>query len=168
MKANTRVVREPLEDQEQSVHEEARMVLPGVQALFGFQLVAVFNQRFTALDNADRALYFLSLLLVTGAIGLFMAPAAMHRLSERKCVSDNLVDVSSKLIAASMPPLALAIALDVYLVARLAFDDGDRTVCAVVAGIVLSALLALWFIFPLYRPSPVLGDGKNRARTSNR
>jgi hypothetical protein len=26
--------------------EEARMVLPGIQALFGFQLIAVFNERF--------------------------------------------------------------------------------------------------------------------------
>ena len=26
--------------------EEARMVLPGIQALFGFQLVTVFNDRF--------------------------------------------------------------------------------------------------------------------------
>ena len=26
--------------------EECRMVLPGIQALFGFQLVAVFNQSF--------------------------------------------------------------------------------------------------------------------------
>lgn len=29
--------------------EEARMVLPGVQALFGFQLIAVFNKPFYAL-----------------------------------------------------------------------------------------------------------------------
>ncbi|TLG71825.1 hypothetical protein [Methylocystis sp. B8] len=28
--------------------EEARMVLPGIQALFGFQLIAVFNNRFLA------------------------------------------------------------------------------------------------------------------------
>ena len=26
--------------------EECRMVLPGIQALFGFQLIAVFNSRF--------------------------------------------------------------------------------------------------------------------------
>ena len=26
--------------------EEARMVVPGLQALFGFQLIAIFNRRF--------------------------------------------------------------------------------------------------------------------------
>jgi hypothetical protein len=31
------------------------MVLPGIQALFGFQLVAAFNQRFTDLSIADSS-----------------------------------------------------------------------------------------------------------------
>src|SRR5258708_30490444 len=76
MKTIARTRTETLKDQERSIHEEARMVLPGVQALFGFQLVAVFNQRFADMEAADRGTYFLSLLLVTGAIGLLMAPAA--------------------------------------------------------------------------------------------
>lgn len=167
MKGNARARLETLEDQEQSIHEEARTVLPGVQALFGFQLVAVFNQRFTALDTTDRAVYFLSLLLVTGAIGLLMAPAALHRLTQWKRVSDYFVDVSSKLVAASMPPLALAIALDVYLVARLAFGDSDRTPCAAIAGIVLGALMILWFVFPLHRRLSGVGAEEPR-RTSTR
>ena len=29
--------------------EEARMVLPGIQALFGFQFITVFNERFRQL-----------------------------------------------------------------------------------------------------------------------
>jgi hypothetical protein len=29
------------------VVDEARMLLPGIQALFGFQLIAVFNQTFS-------------------------------------------------------------------------------------------------------------------------
>ena len=35
-----------LKDAVQFALDEARMILPGVQALFGFQLIAVFNQRF--------------------------------------------------------------------------------------------------------------------------
>src|SRR4029077_15687373 len=38
--------RESLETEVEQALEEARMVLPGIQALFGFQLIAVFNQRF--------------------------------------------------------------------------------------------------------------------------
>lgn len=35
--------------------EECRMVLPGIQALFGFQLIVVFNSRFwEALTSEQR------------------------------------------------------------------------------------------------------------------
>jgi hypothetical protein len=35
--------------------EECRMVLPGIQALFGFQLIAVFNQNFgESLSRGNR------------------------------------------------------------------------------------------------------------------
>ena len=35
-----------LGEQVNTVEQEARMVLPGIQTLFGFQLIAVFNQGF--------------------------------------------------------------------------------------------------------------------------
>ena len=72
---------ESLKDQAHSMHEEARMVLPGIQALFGFQLIAVFNRPFFDLGDSDRALHLASLILVGIAIGLVMAPAAHHRLT---------------------------------------------------------------------------------------
>jgi len=37
---------ETLDDEADRVISEARMVLPGMQALFGFQLIAVFSERF--------------------------------------------------------------------------------------------------------------------------
>ena len=39
-------VKENLPELVSHLLEECRMVLPGIQALFGFQLVAVFNQAF--------------------------------------------------------------------------------------------------------------------------
>jgi len=36
----------PLSKAAQLLLEECRMVLPGIQALFGFQLIVVFNSRF--------------------------------------------------------------------------------------------------------------------------
>jgi len=39
---------ESREEEATHVLDEARMVLPGIQALFGFQLVAVFIQRFSS------------------------------------------------------------------------------------------------------------------------
>ena len=64
----------------QEAIEEARMMLPGIQALFGFQLIAVFNERFHQLTEADQVLHYIALLLVALAIAIIMTPAAYHRL----------------------------------------------------------------------------------------
>jgi len=48
-----------LSEAAQTLLDECRMVLPGIQALFGFQLIAVFNDRFkhdlSQLDQIGRA-----------------------------------------------------------------------------------------------------------------
>jgi hypothetical protein len=62
------------------------MVLPGIQALFGFQLIAVFNERFKELTEDEQLIHF-SAVLVTIAIALIMTPAAYHRLAEQTTIS---------------------------------------------------------------------------------
>jgi len=112
-----------LKEQARSTHEEARMVLPGIQALFGFQLIAVFNPPFFDLAPAHRLLHLLSLVLVAIAIGLIMAPAAYHRLAEATRVSRRWVRMAARDIAGAMASLMLAVALDVYLVAAIITRD---------------------------------------------
>jgi hypothetical protein len=75
--------------------EEARIVLPGIQALFGFQLIAVFNQRFKELTEDERLIHFSATLLVTIAIALIMTPAAYHRLAEQSTISKFFVWLTS-------------------------------------------------------------------------
>lgn len=59
-----------LKDQMGHILEEARMVLPGIQALFGFQTVAVFNERFADLPGHAQACHLAALALVSGWIAL--------------------------------------------------------------------------------------------------
>jgi len=42
------------EERAHSTHQEARMVLAGIQALFGFQLIAAVNARSMELSAVDR------------------------------------------------------------------------------------------------------------------
>ena len=65
---------EDLLDQERNSLDEARMVLPGIQAVFGFQLIAVFNERFAELPEMLRIAHFASLSLVVVAVALIMRP----------------------------------------------------------------------------------------------
>ncbi|HEV8520677.1 MAG TPA: DUF6328 family protein [Burkholderiales bacterium] len=140
---------EPLKDQARNMLDEARMVLPGVQALLGFQLIAVFNQRFESLDFELQVIHLTALLLVTLSVVLVMAPAAYHRIVERDRISDYFVRLASLLIAGAMIPLAAGISLDIYVIARMVL--ASAALSAVVAGATILLFCSLWFAFPLLR-----------------
>lgn len=123
------------------------MVLPGIQGLLGFQFIAVFNTRFTErLTSAQQTLHIGAIVLTAIAIALVMAPAAMHRQCEPRTVSARFLALSSRLVLASMLPLALAIGADVYIVSSLVFASSALSVGLTVA--VLAVFAVLWFALP--------------------
>jgi hypothetical protein len=69
-----------LPDRIKHVLTEARMVLPGAQALLGFQLAIVISASFETLPNGVKSIHGAALLLVALSIVLLMAPAAYHRM----------------------------------------------------------------------------------------
>lgn len=125
------------------------MVLPGVQALFGFQLMAVFNQGFkTVLSENEQAMHLAALLLVALASILVVAPAAYHRQANHQ-ISKHFVELSSRYLAWALAPLALGTCLDIYLVARIILGS---VVASLITTFVISAVyLWTWFIFPKIR-----------------
>src|SRR5262245_48667861 len=141
-----------LKEEAHIIHEEARTVLPGIQALFGFQLIAVFNRPFFDLDPPDRVVHLAAVLLVAVAIGLIMAPAAYHRLAGPGMVSRHWIDLASRDIAWAMVALMIAIGLDVYLVALMISSEAAL---AGALGAAAAAILGwLWFGVPLTRRRP--------------
>jgi hypothetical protein len=130
--------------------EECRMVLPGIQALFGFQLVAVFNQAFwERLSPVEQRIHLIAVALIVIAIALVMTPAAYHRQAEPGSVSKRFVAVSSRLLLWSMVPLLVAICLDFYLVARLIVHN---VALSLVLALLLSILFVIpWFALPRFR-----------------
>jgi hypothetical protein len=139
--------KESMKDEMRNVIEEARMVLPGIQALFGFQTMAVFNNRFEDIADSSKLAYLVALGLLVLAMGLLMTPAAYNRLAERGQVSRKMINLSSTLITAGMLPLMLAFALDVYVVVVAAFDRPQAGIFAAVGTAIL--LASLWFVMPL-------------------
>ena len=127
--------------------EECRMVLPGIQALFGFQLIAVFNQGFgEKLSHAQQLVHLAAIVLTTLSMALVMTPAALHRQAEPRSVSERFLWMASNMVLAGMFPLALAVGLDAYVVARVVLhNDG----VAVVLAVALVAVIAfLWLLLP--------------------
>lgn len=141
---------ESLDEELDQILEEARMVLPGLQALFGFQLIAVFNERFDHdLSDPGKRLHLAAMVLTAVAIGLVMAPAAYHRLAERDRVSRYFANYASRLIASAMAPLAVSLSVEVSLVAFLAVHS--LAVSWILGTVLLSFLLWLWYVFPIHR-----------------
>jgi hypothetical protein len=134
-----------LSRQVETLLEECRIVLPGIQALFGFQLAVMFSERFDRiLTHAQQVLHLLAMALVAIAIALIMTPAAYHRQAEPQQASDHFVRLSSRLLLASMPPLAVAICLEFYLVAQIVLDEA----AACIAGAMLMVFVLLWRVLP--------------------
>jgi hypothetical protein len=79
--------------------EECRMVLPGLQALFGFQMIAVFNPSFAQkLSPAEQRLHLLAIALAAVAVALIMTPAAYHRQTGPREVSETFLRLSTRLL----------------------------------------------------------------------
>jgi hypothetical protein len=147
MQTNTNQIHvETLEEEATHATDEARMVLPGVQAVLGFQLVAVFNQRFELLSPSEQVLHLAAFLLVALAMGLLMTPAAWHRQVGQGRVTRRFVRLASRLLTLAMVPLIGGVSLDTYLIAHLIVQG--RMVPAVIAAGVTGLLAGLWFGLP--------------------
>jgi hypothetical protein len=144
--------RQSLQETSSQLVSEARVLLPGVQTILGFQLMAVFNQRFEQFSDGEQILHLAAFLLVALTMGLMLTPAAYHREVEPRIVSERFVRMSSRMLGWSMFPFTVGISLDTYLVAKMILRD---TVPALIAGSGTFVVLAgLWFILPVVAKPP--------------
>jgi hypothetical protein len=118
--------------------------------LFGFQLIAVFNQSFwERFSHGQRVLHLASISVIAIAIALLMTPAAYHRQTEQETVSHGFVRLTSRLLLWSMFPLFIGLCLDFYLIASLILPD---TVLSIAITILLGCVFfVLWFVLPRHR-----------------
>jgi hypothetical protein len=136
----------PLSLAVQLLLEECRMILPGIQALFGFQLIAVFNNRFAeVLSKGEQQLHLLAIGLVAVAVALVMSPAAFHRQKHPQKATSMFIRISTRLVLWSMPPLAISLCIEFYLVSRIVLDS---VLAAVVAVMMFGVYMLLWFVLP--------------------
>jgi hypothetical protein len=142
--------RESLDKIVEHLEEEARMVLPGIQALFGFQLIAVFSQRFSDLEQTVQKLHFASLFLTAAAVLLVLTPAAYHRQAEPDRISETLCSLGSKFLTLSMLPLAAAISLDIYVLSTL-ISGISKNLQMGLPVLMFISFLSFWFVFPQFK-----------------
>lgn len=126
--------------------DEARMVLPGIQVLFGFQLISVFSDGFQRLTPVQRRLHFLALIASIVSVILVMTPAAYHRIAEKWQASPFFLRGSSYLIALAMAVLLVSLTLEIWVVASAVFHTPAIAWAAAIGLFCLGT--GLWFAWP--------------------
>lgn len=137
----------PLHTKIEQMLTEARVILPGVQALLGFQFVVMLTKAFEQLPSAVRIAHLVGLLCLVLAIVLLIAPAAIHRITFGGNDDPRLHSTGSVLIACALLPLALGLACDLWVSLTKLFGAGGAAVAGAVAGFGL--LVSFWYIVPL-------------------
>jgi hypothetical protein len=142
----------PLHARIEQMLTEARVILPGAQALLGFQLVIVLTSAFEKLPGTSRLVHGVALLCVTLTVILLITPAALHRIVWAGEDSEALLRSGGWLTMAALVPLALGMTGDAYVVFARIFDSATFGAAAAVA--VLATLFGLWFAWPMAARSP--------------
>ena len=133
--------------------QELRVAQTGVQILFAFLLSLSFTDRFGRIDDVQRWIYVVTLLMTTVTTGLLIAPAAVHRMLFGRRVKRSVVRIGQNLFVAGLVALALTLTGAVLLVLDIAVGRDLAVPITVAVGLML---FGLWFVLPL----PVLRRGE--------
>lgn len=127
---------------------ELRVVLPGVQMLFGFLLAVPFTQRFAGVTGTQRTVYYVAFLAAAAASAFLIAPSAYHRLLWRHHDKERLLEIGTRLAILAIGSLAIAISAVIYVVTEELYGTGWAAVGAAVAA---ASFAWLWYGLPLLR-----------------
>jgi hypothetical protein len=131
-----------LEEKIKEVLIELRMVLPGTQALLGFQFITVLLRDFSRLPASLRYLHLVSLALVAFSTVLLITPAAYHRIVERGESTERFHRFASAMVLASLVPLAAGTSGDFLVVVEKVTGSAGFAV--------VSGLVALFFFYTVW------------------
>jgi hypothetical protein len=132
---------------------EARVIIPGGQALLGFQFIATLTKAFADLPHAVQIIHAAGLCAVALAVTLLMTPAALHRIAFHGEDSARFYRIASRVVIAATVPLAAGTAADVGVVF---WRVTEGAAAAVIAGAATFAvLIAMWLAYPFNRRARV-------------
>jgi len=124
---------------------EARVVLPGAQALLGFQLAIVLTSGFADLSTSAKAFHCVALGAVALATILLVTPAAYHRIVYDGSNVAEFYHIASRFLLAATVFLALGLTADVHVViGKVTQSQVFANATAAVAALMLFGFWHLW------------------------
>lgn len=139
----------PLHERVSEVLTEARVVLPGAQAMLGFQFITMLMHDFDRLPASSKSIHLICLGLIAATVVLLITPPAFHRIAESGEDSERVVRVSSRMVLAALVPLGLSMVGDLYVVVRKITDSLPLALGSAIAMFVF--FFGLWFGYTWYR-----------------
>lgn len=126
--------------------QELRVVLTGVQILFGFLLTLSFSGRFDALDDFQHAVFVMTLVCAAMSSTLLVAPVAAHRVMFQRGHKRELVACGHRFALGGLLALALTMSCGLLLVLDMAVG---RAGAIALTSALLAVTLLLWVVVPL-------------------
>ena len=141
--------------------QEMRVMLPGIEVIFGFLLTVPFTNRFSSLSALQRGVFF-GVFLTTGlATVLLVAPSAYHRLRWRQKDKEKLLQVANKLAIAGLVFFALSMLGITFIVTDMITSPATAT------WVASSRRVDSWAVLVRYaHVSPGTTGGVDPGRTS--
>jgi hypothetical protein len=135
-----------LHDKVQMMLTEARVVLPGIEGIIGFQLVIPMSVAFAGIPAEARYMHFAALFMVALSSILLLSPAAVHRLAFHGSDSTRFLSIGSRLLTVALAPFAVGVAADFYVAAgrMLGYNRGAMLAAAAMFAI----MMVSWYIVP--------------------
>lgn len=128
---------------------EIRMVLPGAQALLGFQFITLVLEEFEKLPQTMKVVHLVSLSMMTLAVILLMTPAAYHRIVEKGENTERFHRFTGRMLMIALLPLGLGFSGDFYVVIwKVSSSNALAALCTVA---LLVFIFGAWFGLPMYR-----------------
>jgi hypothetical protein len=128
--------------------EEIRVILPGVEILFGFLIILPFSEGFGDIHGSERIVYLVSLLCVSTGLALLVAPTPYHRIRFREGDKPALLLIANRMVVCAAVLVAIGIALSLYLAVQTVVGS---TTAGVIAGFNALWIAWFWFGLPLLR-----------------
>jgi hypothetical protein len=130
------------------------MVLPGAQALLGFQFINIWLEGFDTISQNMKLAHLASLCAVAvSTILLMMMPAAYHRIAVAGEDTQQFVSLAGRMLLTAMVFLAVGVCGDFLVIAvKLKFS---LTVSSAMSTALLAVFLGLWFGYTLWKRAQV-------------
>ncbi|MDQ3065081.1 MAG: DUF6328 family protein [bacterium] len=138
-----------LKHQADQLLQEIRIVLPGTQALMGFQFIAFFNPVFQNLQPGLKYLHFSTLLLTILTSIFLISPVAFQQIGEQGKVTPKFLTYTRRMISIAMMLLLLSFIGDVFLAARVI------NISNFYSGLIAASLFGIgvyfWYVYSAIR-----------------